>query len=240
MATKLSESANNIYNNSNVTPDLIYNSYNTLLFSNDFRVFSKMTKRIELYLKIFNLPGDILEFGVFKGAGMALWLKLKNMYEPNSNTKIIGFDIFSENITIDNLTGNNKILMQSVLSRVDKNDLNIETINSKLKEISDSDNFLLIKGDASYTSKEFTEKNVGARIKLLYMDMDLDKPTFDTLMNLWDNIVVNGIIVLDEYGYHCWDESRGVDRFLKTIRGKYTLTNTLIGSPTVYITKTMY
>ena len=78
----------------------IYDSYNSLLFSQDKRVFNKMTKKIELYMQIKDLVGDICEFGVFKGAGLALFLKLKSMYEPNSLMKIIGFDFFDKDVKL--------------------------------------------------------------------------------------------------------------------------------------------
>lgn len=42
------------------------------------------------------LPGDIVEIGVFKGTGIAQLLKLREIFIPASNKKIIGFDLFSE------------------------------------------------------------------------------------------------------------------------------------------------
>ena len=98
----------NIYNNTNDTTQTVYNSYNYLVFSNDSRVFNKMAKRIELYNLVKNLVGDIMEVGVFKGGGMALWLKLKNMYEYNTSMKIIGIDYFEPKILLNNLSGHNK------------------------------------------------------------------------------------------------------------------------------------
>lgn len=53
-----------------------------------------MIKRTELYLNTKDVICDILEFGVFKGASVALWIKLLKMYEQNSITKVIGFDYF--------------------------------------------------------------------------------------------------------------------------------------------------
>ena len=41
-----------IYNGINKTSQEVYDSYNSLMFSPDSRVFNKMTKRIELYLKV--------------------------------------------------------------------------------------------------------------------------------------------------------------------------------------------
>ena len=84
-----------IYNSVKETPQTVYDNYNNLIFSGDSRVFNKMIKKVELYLKVKELAGDILEFGVFKGAGMALFLNLKMMYEPNSLMKVIGFDFFN-------------------------------------------------------------------------------------------------------------------------------------------------
>lgn len=65
-----------IYNNMPKTGQSVYDSYNNLIFSADSRVFNKMMKRIELYYKVKDLHGDIVEMGVFKGAGIGLFLNL--------------------------------------------------------------------------------------------------------------------------------------------------------------------
>jgi len=225
-----------IYNNVISTSQDLYDVYNSFMFSPDKRVFNKMVKKIELYMQIKDLNGDIVEFGVFKGAGLALFLKLKHMYEPNSITKIIGFDYFNKDILLDSLEGINKLGMTSVLDRVDVSELNIESVRNRLSQYG-SENFSLIQGDAVIQSKKFCIDNPGAKIKLLYMDLDLGDPTYKVLKELWGRVVKNGIIVFDEYAYHLWDESIGVDSFLKEIEGEYISINTNIYSPTLYIKK---
>jgi len=42
------------------------------------------------------IPGDIVEVGVFKGTGIAQLLKLREIFIPASNKKVIGFDLFTE------------------------------------------------------------------------------------------------------------------------------------------------
>ena len=84
-----------IYNQTKITEQNVYDAYNTLIFSGDSRVFNKMAKKNELYREVKDLPGDILEFGVFKGAGLGIFLNLKRLYEPNSLMKVIGFDFFN-------------------------------------------------------------------------------------------------------------------------------------------------
>ena len=95
--------------------------------------------------------------------------------------------------------------------------------------------FQLIEGDISDTSKKFSQENPGFKISLMYMDLDLELPTYNTLVNLWDNITKGGIIVFDEYGYHKWSESKGVDRFIEE---KNLLIKSLdYACPTAYIIK---
>ena len=225
-----------IYNNHKQSEQNIYDAFNTLMFTDDNRIFQKMTKKIEIYLKTLNLVGDVVEFGVFKGASLALWLKLRNMYEPHSITKIIGFDFFNTTELLETLDNDNKKLMSDVIQRANQNDLTIKSVNEKLEKFN-KDNYILVKGDAVVTSKEFSTNNKGFRIKLLYMDLDIGEPTFKVLTSLWDHVVIGGIVVFDEYAYHVWDESVGVDNFLKTIKNKYKTFKTNILAPTLYIVK---
>ena len=224
------------YNSTKETQQNVYDSYNNLLFSRDARVFNKMMKKVELYLKVKDLPGDILEFGVFKGAGMALFLNLKMMYEPNSLMKVIGFDYFNSDILTNTLDGLNKTMMTTVLNRVSNEELLIENVQKRLSNFN-QDNYKLIEGDGVSTSNKYNIENPGSRIKLLYMDIDIGEPTYKIIKTLWNKVVLNGIIIFDEYAYHKWDESDGVDKFLKEIEGQYTFFDTKIGAPSAYIIK---
>jgi hypothetical protein len=226
----------NIYNGHTLTSQTVYDSYNNLIFASDKRVFHKMTKKIELYLKVKDLFGDILEFGVFKGSGMGLFLKLTDMYETNSLTNVIGFDYFNKSSTLDALDGINKSTMTSILDRAEINELSIESVNNRLSVI-ENKRYLLIEGDAVAECKKFDMQTPGQRIKLIYMDLDVGEPTYKILQQLWKKLVKGGIVVFDEYGYNRWDESSGVDMFLKEIEGQYNFVNTKIIAPTAYIVK---
>jgi hypothetical protein len=195
-----------------------------------------MMKKAELYMKVKDLAGDILEFGVFKGAGMALFLNLKMMYEPNSIMKVIGFDFFNSEALTNTLDGLNKSMMTAVLNRVDSKEISTESVKKRLSVFKE-DTYKLIEGEAVANSKQFYLDNTGARIKILYMDIDLGEPTYNILKILWNKVVKHGVVVFDEYCYHMWDESDGVDKFLKEIDGQYTFIDTKIGSPTAYIIK---
>ena len=138
---------------------------------------------------------------------------------------------------LSELSGINKEMMTDVLRRVDNDELNINRVKERLEHVQ-SNNYMLIQGEAVNECKQYYDENPGARIKLLYMDLDLGEPTYNIMKILWSRIGKDGIIVLDEYGYHKWDESNGVDKFLREIPGQYTLLNTNVIAPTLYIVKT--
>lgn len=203
----------------------VYDSFNFFMFSNDTKVIGKLFARLEFFNKTKDLPGDIVECGVFKGSGMMCWLKFIQLYSHNSIKKVIGFDFFDKSF-INNLEEKEKKYMSDVFSRCETNNLSKKYIEEQIKNTGiTSDKFELIEGDISKSSLEFRKQRPGFRISILYLDLDLDKPTYDTLQNLWDCIVPGGYIIFDEYGYHMWSESNGVDRFLKNKKIKLQSTN---------------
>ena len=69
-------------------------------YENGFYWFSDATRinkilyHFELYKMILNLPGDIFEFGVFKGASLIRFCQFRDTLENNNTRKIVGFDFF--------------------------------------------------------------------------------------------------------------------------------------------------
>jgi hypothetical protein len=186
----------------------VYKSFNDFIFSNDIKVIGKLLKRFEFFLKVKDLPGDIVELGVYKGSGVSTFSKFLQLYCPNSIKRVIGFDL---SLTFD---GVNK---------------NLSNIKQNFYE--------LIKGDICITTEEYSKNNPGFRISLLYIDVDLDEPTYFGLTNLWKHIIPGGIILFDEYQYHKFDESNGVDRFLRDNNLNYELLSTNFLAPDCYMIK---
>lgn len=231
----------NLYNNKTKLNDnqSLYDSFNNFIFSDDRNIFNKLIARYNIYTETKHLSGDIVECGVFKGSGLLTWLKLISMYEPNSIKKVIGFDFFNPSF-VDELDSDiDRTTMKQVFDRcsnLDKDDVSLEGIRNKIINAGFSESkFDLIQGDITLTSKKIVDERPGFRISVLYMDLDLDEPTYNTLVNLWDRVVPGGRIVFDEYGYHSWSESNAVDRFVK--EHNLTLHSTFIQAPTAYIIK---
>lgn len=231
----------NLYN-SNVdinSNQSIYDSFNNFIFSKDRNVFNKLASRIWFYQQTKHLLGDIVECGVFKGSGLLTWLKVLDMYEPNSIKKVIGFDFFNPNFIEDMPDGVDKETMRQVFQRDENlmmNDVSFEGITYKIVNANFGDSkFELVAGDITKSSYEYLKERPGFRISILYLDLDLDEPTYETLNALWDRVLPGGYVVFDEYGYHNWSESNAADRFLK--EKNLTLHTTGIKAPTAYIVK---
>jgi hypothetical protein len=232
----------NIYNNNtkNISSDNNYLSFNDFIFSNDIKILGKLLHRYDYFNKVKDLPGDIVELGVFKGSGIATFSKFLEIYCPNSNKKIIGFDIFDtikSNKILDKDGDFDKNHMNIVYSRVKDTDLSLDSVNKRLENMNINKKYILVEGDVEETLPKFLEENPGFRISMLYIDVDLKRPTYNGLKYLWDRILPGGIILFDEYEYHKFSESDGVEQFLNERNINYDIKSTNWMCPTAYLIK---
>jgi hypothetical protein len=181
----------------------IYDGFNDFMLSSDIKVFGKLLARTLLFEQVKDVPGDILEFGVFKGTGLMTFLKLKRYFCPN---------------TMKTLSSQDKEAMSTLFKErgFAHEESFKEYLNQSILSYGfESHEFELIKGDASKMSKDYVESRPGLKISLLYLDLDLAKPTYDVLCAMWDKVSKGGIVVFDEYAYQKWSESQGVDQFFE-------------------------
>jgi hypothetical protein len=222
----------------NVSTDT-YKAFNDFIFSEDLKLTGKLLHKFKHFLEVQHLPGDIVEVGVFKGSGMSSFLKFIQIFCPNSNKKVIGFDIFSREKSdsiLDKDSELDKNAMNVVYDRVDDSELTLDAVTKRLLD-TNTDKFKLIDGDVEFSMPTFLQENPGFRASLIYIDVDLERPTYHTLINMWDRLLPGGVILFDEYEYHKFSESIGVERFLKERNMEYTLQSTNWIAPTAFIVK---
>ena len=153
---------------------------------------------------------------------------------------MIGFDIFdsvSKGAILDKDGVLDKSNMNTVYSKVEESELSLKNITKQLDGMQLDKKYMLVQGDVEDTLPTFLAENPGFRISLLYIDVDLNRPTYYSLKYLWDRILPGGIILFDEYEYHKFSESVGVERFLKERGLAYNLISTNWIAPTAYIVK---
>jgi hypothetical protein len=227
-------------NKKNMPSNDVYKAFNEFIFSDDIKLLGKLLHRFEFFQQVKDIPGDIVEIGVFKGSGMATFCKFLEIYCPNSNKKVIGFDIFDtkESEVILNRDGTfDKSNMMTVYNKVNSNDLSLENVNARLENINSNKKYILVPGDVQDTLPKFIKVNPGFRASMIYIDVDLDRPTYNALKYLWDRLLPGGVILFDEYEYHKFSESNGVEKFLKEFNLPYNLKSTNWIAPTAFLIK---
>jgi hypothetical protein len=216
----------------------LYDAWNRFIISSDEKLFGKMLARAKFVDMTKSVPGDIVECGVFKGSGMFTFLKLKKFLCPNQLKKVIGFDYFDSTELIETLSGLDKDAMTKLFvdREFEYEDKSYEALEMMIQKCGfKSHEFDLVKGDISETAYEYVDGLPGFRISLLYMDLDLAKPTYDTLRAFWNKVSSGGVVVFDEYAHGSWSEANGVDSFF--LDKKIEIITTPFLAPSAYIIK---
>lgn len=190
-----------------------WGAYNNFLLYGEVDRFSKILARYELFKKIIELPGDIVEGGVFKGTGLFYWAKMIEIFNPRTNRKVVGFDTFqgyplSANAQemeaareFEDTAGFGPVTVEELTQ--------LATLQGLQERIE------LVEGDVTSTFTKYTNANPGFRIALLNLDFDTYDATRAALDALFQLVVPHGIVVLDEYGAAPWGESNAVDEFIQ-------------------------
>lgn len=173
--------------------------------------FGNWMAHYELYKKILELPGDVIELGVFKGGGVIQFATFRELLENENSRKIIGFDIFGKFPQGEKLESDRHFVDQWN-EQFEGEFLSKEDIYRSL-EIKGIQNVQLIEGDICTTVEKYLEKHPQTKISLLHIDVDIYEPAKVGLDKLFDRVVKGGVIVFDDYG--CIEgETVAVDEFL--------------------------
>tara|TARA_B000000557_G_C20748891_1_gene432008 strand:+ start:23 stop:679 length:657 start_codon:yes stop_codon:yes gene_type:complete len=213
----------------------LWNSYNELFLSSDTQRISKIISRYELFKKTINIPGDIVECGVFKGVSFLFWVKCLKIFSPNSSKKVIGFDMFSS-FPKKTLNDHEKISAEKYVKSSNFRGSDIKKIKDTAYTILGNNNYSLIKGDITKTAKKYVKKNYGFKISLLHLDLDTYSGTKAALENFFPYLSKGGIVILDEYASRGWGETSAVDEYFE--KKNYKINSiSFTHSPTAYIKK---
>ena len=176
----------------------------------------------ELFQKTLNVPGDIVELGVYRGLGLMTWANLLECHCIGDRTKrVIGFDNWSGFSTFSKQDGKQNKNAGKTIGGFDPSQFKKEVENAISIFNSDrfipwKDRIILIDGAVEKTVPKFTAENPGVRYSLIHFDVDLYKPTKVALEYFWDKLSRGGILIFDEYSIPDWPgETQAVDEFLQ-------------------------
>lgn len=176
--------------------------------------------RYELFKLIQDLPGCVVECGVYRGCGLMTWAKLLEIFNPGDRIrKIIGFDNFAGFETLHEKDGADSELRSKSVGGWNPEKYYPELLEHI--ELFQKDSFIpraqridLVKGDLNVTAPDYVEKNPGLRISLLNIDVDVYEPTLAALKAFYPQVVQGGVIIFDEYAMTEWaGESKAVEEY---------------------------
>jgi hypothetical protein len=175
------------------------------------RIKDKRYVQYQLARSISTLPGDTAECGVYRGAGSYLILRategqnrLHHMFDSFQGlSKPESYDLPDEKEAHSWKAGELAI----GLDVVKRNLINF-------------DNLCFYKGWIPERFHEVAER----RFAYVYIDVDLYKPTFDSLDFFYDRMVSGGLLVCDDYGFvDCPGAKKACDEFISDKPEKYII-----------------
>jgi hypothetical protein len=165
----------------------------------------------ELFKKIVNIKGSIIECGVYQGAGVMAWAKLSETLEPyNFLRKVYGFDTFEGFPSIaeqDKSSSNAAITKVGYLKPEYDVFSELQECIAVLNEtrlLKHLDKVELVKGNAMQTIPAFLNENQHLLVSLLYLDFDLFEPTLLALKEFLPRMPKGAIIAFDELHDSKW------------------------------------
>ena len=203
-----------------------------------FRAFPVFTPRVnlarflahyELFKQVVDVPGAIVDIGVYRGASSFTWAKLCEIFCPTDvGKRVYGFDTFEGFPALSPADGAD-VAAQDVrqggyaAGATAESDLHLarEAMNHD-RHLAHVERLEFIKGDIAATLPAFVQQQgPGLRVALLNLDADLYEPTRVALEHLVPLLAPGGVIVLDEYAVTTWPgESRAVDEYFVSRFGK--------------------
>ncbi|MGV8918329.1 MAG: TylF/MycF/NovP-related O-methyltransferase [Pseudomonas sp.] len=171
------------------------------VFANRITVTAALS-RMELFKMVSDVPGAIIECGVYKGNSLMLYMHLSMILEPYAiNRSIIGFDTFSGFTSID--------------AEQDPTDINenmfSDTDESLIQDMIDANDLVrpvnriprceIVKGDILETVPAFVKTRPDLVVAMLILDTDLYSSTKVALETFLPYMPKGAIVVLDEVAY---------------------------------------
>jgi hypothetical protein len=158
----------------------------------------------DLYKKILNLHGSVMEFGVRWGQNLVLWSNFRALYEPyNYNRTIIGFDTFEGFPSVhEKDSGYAAKGGYTVVAGYEKYLEEILDFHEQGNPVSHIKKYQLRKGDAIVELEKYLKENPHTIIALAYFDFDIYEPTKVCLEMIQPHLTRGSVIGFDELNQH--------------------------------------
>jgi len=185
---------------------------NNFYLSCDITRISKILAHYELFKLVRNVPGAIVECGVFKGASLARFAAFRDLFGNPFSKRIIAFDTFGEFPATEHEPDKTK--RERFVQLAGAQSISVEQMKVVL-EHKRCDRFIeLVAGDICCTVPSYVQKHPELKISLLNLDTDIYEPAVIILESLYPRLESGGVLILDDYGTFP-GETKAVDDYFK-------------------------
>lgn len=164
--------------------------------------FSRLLFFYEIYKKIIDKHGVIMEFGVRWGQNLSLMSALRGIFEPfNRHRKIIGFDTFEGFKGISDKDGSKCKCGEGSYAVPGDYERYLDTIlalQEGLNPMSHIKRYELMKGDAVNTVPDYLKRHPETIVALAIFDFDIYTPTKAALEAIKLHLCKGSVLVFDE------------------------------------------
>lgn len=185
---------------------------NNFYLSCDITRISKLMAHYELFKMAIDLPGAIVECGVFKGASLLRFSMFRELMSSAYSKKIIGFDIFDkfpETKFEDDVEFRKKFI-----EGAGENSISIDQLYEVLDHKGINKQIELVEGDITKTVPEYILDHPELKISMLNLDTDIYEPCTVILEHLYPRLVRGGVLIIDDYGTFP-GETKAIDDYFK-------------------------
>ena len=179
--------------------DKMYEFENNYMLTTKPNRIGKLIAQFELFKKTRLIPGDIVEFGVFKGASFSRIALYRNLLGLENCKKLIGFDIFGK--FPEAQTQSDVLQKQNFIDVAGEESISQEQLFDVLDNNGCHHNITLVSGDICESLPEYLSQNPATRFSFINLDVDLENVTNVILENTYERLSKGGIIMFDDYGF---------------------------------------
>lgn len=169
---------------------------------------SRMLYMAELYRKVIDVHGVVMEFGTRWGHNLALFSSLRGIYEPyNFTRKIVAFDTFEGFVRFTSEDGKAQELGAGgfgVTAAYEKYLAQVLEYHEQESPLSHIRRFQLVKGNAPEMLERYLREHPETIIALAYFDMDLYEPTKKCLELVVKHVTRGSVLGFDELNFDVW------------------------------------
>lgn len=189
----------------------------------------------DILRQTLDVPGDVVEFGSWRGANLMLLAKLLRIFDPHGCKRVHCFDSFKgltefapEDGQATQFTGLYKGALDELKAVIELYEL--------------QDEIEIHQGVIESSLRPFVEAQKEASFSFIYCDTDLYKSTKLILELLHPRLSKHGVFVFDEWNYKDYPgETVAAKEFLETYGDKYEVMHVRHArQPTMYLRKLSY